>query len=208
MEENNKKPHCPSCTVPDETIQKLKNSATENEKSGYETKHEKKERERSAKIRANKTKKVAIWAAVAVVAVGLIFGVVRANSYFALKQANSPKITVYYSTTCSCCKQYITYLRANGFNVNAIADGDILSVKEKYNVSSDVEGCHTSVIDNYVVEGMVPYQAINKMLADKPAIDGIALPGMPNKAPGMPGYDGSYLTVLQLQDGSSSQFSY
>jgi hypothetical protein len=45
--------------------------------------------------------------------------------------------------------------------------------------------CHTAIIDGYVVEGHVPADLVKKMLAEKPKVTGIAVPGMPVGSPGM-----------------------
>lgn len=54
-------------------------------------------------------------------------------------------------------------------------------------VPPDMQSCHTAMIGGYVVEGHVPVEAIAKLLADKPQITGIAVPGMPGGPPGMSG---------------------
>jgi hypothetical protein len=40
-------------------------------------------------------------------------------------------------------------------------------------------------VDGYVIEGHVPVDSIERLLADRPAIHGIAVPGMPIGSPGM-----------------------
>ena len=45
--------------------------------------------------------------------------------------------------------------------------------------------CHMAVIDGYVVEGHVPFDALARLLLDRPEISGIAVPGMPYGSPGM-----------------------
>jgi hypothetical protein len=40
----------------------------------------------------------------------------------------------------------------------------------------------------YFIEGHNPIEAINKLLTEKPEIDGITLPEMPSGSPGMPGF--------------------
>jgi hypothetical protein len=45
--------------------------------------------------------------------------------------------------------------------------------------------CHTAIVDGYVVEGHVPADLVKKMLAEKPKVTGIAVPGMPVGSPGM-----------------------
>lgn len=197
---------CPHCAVSDETIKSLKESASQDsagKKDEYQLKKEQKERERVNQIRGRKIKKIVYFTAAVILIAGLAFAGVK---YIPSNSQSGPKITVFYSSTCSCCKEYITYLRAKGFQVDAKETNDAISIKEKYNVPEDMQGCHTSVIGGYVVEGMVPVQAIEKLLAEKPEIDGIVLPGMPENAPGMPGFNGSVLKVYALKNGVSSEF--
>ena len=54
-------------------------------------------------------------------------------------------------------------------------------------VPRELAGCHTLLVEGYVVEGHVPVKPIERMLSEKPAIAGIALPGMPQGSPGMTG---------------------
>jgi hypothetical protein len=64
---------------------------------------------------------------------------------------------------------------------------DLSAVKTKYGVTSELQACHTAVTGDYVVEGHVPADLIVKMLNEKPAIAGLAVPGMPAGSPGMEG---------------------
>lgn len=76
-------------------------------------------------------------------------------------------------------------MRDNGFQVSVVEDADLAEVKERYSVPADLQSCHTAIVDGYVVEGHVPVAEIEKMLKDRPAIAGIAVPGMPIGSPGM-----------------------
>lgn len=58
-------------------------------------------------------------------------------------------------------------------------------VKEEYHVPSDLIGCHTAIVDGYVIEGHVPVDAIERLLAERPDVAGLAVPGMPVGSPGM-----------------------
>jgi hypothetical protein len=40
-------------------------------------------------------------------------------------------------------------------------------------------------VSGYVVEGHVPVAAVQRLLAERPAILGLAVPGMPMNSPGM-----------------------
>jgi len=97
------------------------------------------------------------------------------------------KVTVFKSPACGCCENYATYLERQGFTVEMVETEDMNRIKEKYHVPPRLGSCHTSLVGNYIVEGHVPVEAINKLLAEKPAIAGIAMPGMPSGSPGMPG---------------------
>lgn len=117
-----------------------------------------------------------------------------------------PKITVFYSPTCSCCKTYIAYLRRNDFKVEALSTHDMLSIKEKYQIPSEMESCHTSVIGDYFIEGHMPIEAINKLLEEKPEISGISLPGMPVGSPGMGGVKRGLFTIYGLRGDQVLEF--
>lgn len=61
-----------------------------------------------------------------------------------------------------------------------------------------MEGCHTTVVGSYAVEGHVPVEAIDRLLEERPAVNGIALPGMPTGSPGMGGALAGPLTVYSF----------
>ena len=61
--------------------------------------------------------------------------------------------------------------------------------------------------DGYAVEGHVPVEAIDKLLAERPAVDGIGIPGMPTNAPGMGEPDGRPLEVLSFNDDGVAPFA-
>jgi hypothetical protein len=76
-------------------------------------------------------------------------------------------------------------MRDNGYTVAAVNTDDIGAVKQQHNVPPELQSCHTAVVDGYIVEGHVPVAEIERMLAERPAIAGIAVPGMPIGSPGM-----------------------
>lgn len=80
------------------------------------------------------------------------------------------------------------------------------SVREKYQIPKDMGSCHTTVIEDYFVEGHVPIEAIKKLLKEKPDIDGIALPEMPAGSPGMAGQKTEAFRIFALRDGKVSKF--
>ncbi len=59
--------------------------------------------------------------------------------------------------------------------------------KGEHGVPEDAGSCHTALVDGYVIEGHVPAGAIVRLLDERPGAVGLALPGMPQDAPGMGG---------------------
>src|SRR3546814_19871594 len=99
---------------------------------------------------------------------------------------------MYKNPDCGCCDRWAQYLEANGFTVLKINTNDLASIKEKYRIPTNLAGCHTALIEGYVVEGLVPAKYIKRMLSEHLAVRGLSLPGMPVGPPGMPGKkDGS-----------------
>lgn len=95
---------------------------------------------------------------------------------------------VYYSPTCGCCSEYVRYLRRAGFEVQTIVNQRQAElIKNQHNIPTDLQSCHTAIIDDYVFEGHLPAEAIKQLLEERPELKGIALPGMPSGSPGMPG---------------------
>jgi hypothetical protein len=117
-------------------------------------------------------------------------------------QAEEPRVaTLYKNPACTCCETYADYLRENGFEVTVEATHDLPLLKRQRGVPAALEGCHTTLVEGYVVEGHVPVATILRLLSEKPAIKGISLPGMPAGSPGMFGEKTEPFTVYEIGDG-------
>ena len=79
------------------------------------------------------------------------------------------------------------HLRENGFEVKTEAVADLRPIKAEYGVRPQHEGCHTAIVDGYVIEGHVPAADIVRLLEERPDIVGLTVPGMPMGSPGMDG---------------------
>ncbi|TAL79732.1 MAG: DUF411 domain-containing protein [Burkholderiaceae bacterium] len=112
-------------------------------------------------------------------------------------------VKMYKNPNCGCCDRWAQYLEANGFTVETINTPDLASVKEKHHIPTSLEGCHTALIEGYVVEGLVPAKYIKQMLSEHLAVQGLSLPGMPVGAPGMPGEEAGPLNVYTLGSGTT-----
>jgi len=113
---------------------------------------------------------------------------------------------VYYSPQCGCCGEYVNYLKSSGVDVRTLLVKDMAAVNERLNIPRQLWSCHTSVVEGYFVEGHIPLEAVKKLLAERPAVDGIALPGMPGGSPGMGGFKTEPFTIYSVVNGTKSMF--
>jgi hypothetical protein len=109
-------------------------------------------------------------------------------------------IVVYKTPTCGCCTDWVDHAREHGFTVVAHDLNDLTVVKRQLGVPAGRISCHTSVVRGYTVEGHVPADLIQKMLAERPRIRGLAVPGMPMGSPGMEGPWKDDYDVLAFDD--------
>lgn len=108
-------------------------------------------------------------------------------------------VKLFKNPSCFCCDLYARHLEQNGFKVELVNSTDMAGIKQKHGIPERLEGCHTAIVDGYIVEGLVPAKFVQQMLKERPAIKGIALPGMPVGAPGMDGPKGKTLDIYALE---------
>ena len=137
----------------------------------------------------------------------LLFAASAALSGMAYADEAAKDATLYKNPGCACCDSYADYLRENGLRVKVIASDDMDAVKKRHGVPAQLEGCHSTVIDGYVVEGHVPISAVNKLLTKRPQIRGISLPDMPTGSPGMGGRKKAPFVVLEIGSGEPKVFA-
>ena len=119
-----------------------------------------------------------------------------------------PIVQVYKSPTCGCCSKWVSHLEANGFTVEATDVNDINLIKSSFGIPPALASCHTAVVGDYLVEGHVPAEDIVQLLKQKPAIKGIAVPGMPIGSPGMEGDNPQAYDVISFDaQGETDIFS-
>jgi hypothetical protein len=122
-------------------------------------------------------------------------------------QAEEPRTaTLYKNPACACCETYADYLRDNGFEVTVEATHD-LPLLHRHGVPDPLVGCHTTLVEGYVVEGHVPVRTLLRLLTEKPAIKGISLPGMPAGSPGMFGEKTAPFTIYEIGDGPAKVYA-
>ncbi len=96
-------------------------------------------------------------------------------------------IEVYKTPTCGCCSKWIDHLESHGFEVRAHDLRDLSQLKRDHGVPRELASCHTAIVDGYVIEGHVPASDVARLLEERPAVRGLAVPGMPIGSPGMEG---------------------
>ena len=127
---------------------------------------------------------------------------------FALRMsAAGTPITVYKTSTCGCCGNWVAQLKTSGFDVKVVEVEDTAASRAKYGVPEKLASCHTAVVDGYAVEGHVPVAEIRRMLKERPKAKGLAVPGMVMGSPGMEGGRvDPYSVMLFTADGKSSVY--
>ena len=82
----------------------------------------------------------------------------------------------------------MVHLQENGYAVETheIASWERLAqIRHDHGIPEEASGCHTASIEGYTVEGHVPADVIDRLLAERPDIQGVTVPGMPPGSPGM-----------------------
>lgn len=124
--------------------------------------------------------------------------------------AAAQSLDVHLSPTCGCCKAWVKHLEQTGFSPRVIESDDMAATKRRFGVPEKVQSCHTAVVAGYFVEGHVPAPQIRRLLAERPAALGLAVPDMPVGSPGMevPGVTAdSYETLLVSADGKTISYA-
>jgi len=116
-------------------------------------------------------------------------------------------VTLYKNPRCICCEGYAAYLNQNGFKVTVIPSNQLEEIRQMRGASDDLDCCHTTVMGQYAVEGHVPLEVIQRLLAEKPAITGVSLPGMPSGTPGMPGPKNGPFKIYAFGNGPATLYA-
>lgn len=126
------------------------------------------------------------------------------------KQGQNRELVVYKSPTCGCCGEWVDHMTGAGFIATVHNQENLNEIKRKFGIKSDVQSCHTAVVNDYVFEGHVPADIVQQFLEEAPkdAI-GLAVPGMPVGSPGMEMGDRiqAYEVLLLNKDGSARVYA-
>ena len=121
-----------------------------------------------------------------------------------------PRVEVWKDPNCGCCEEWVRHLGAHGFQVH-VHDSGNTTARGRLGIPEALGSCHTAVVGGYAIEGHVPAPDIRRLLRERPAAVGLAVPGMPVGSPGMDGplYRGrkdAFAVLLVARDGSTQVF--
>lgn len=97
-----------------------------------------------------------------------------------------PQVEVWKDPNCGCCKDWVTHMEANGFDVK-VHDSGNTAARKRLGVPDKLGSCHTALVGGYAIEGHVPAREVHRLLKERPAAVGLSVPGMPVGSPGMDG---------------------
>ena len=115
---------------------------------------------------------------------------------------------LYKNPECTCCDEYAAYLRHEGFDVDVKPTNDLVEMSLAAGVPEKLSGCHLTQIAGYVVEGHVQVSTIRKLLATRPNVVVITLPGMPPGTPGMTGTKSAPLLIYAISNAAEAPTIY
>ncbi|MFC2016723.1 DUF411 domain-containing protein [Chloroflexota bacterium] len=102
----------------------------------------------------------------------------------------------------------MSYLKENGFDVVTVHMEDMVAFREQHMIMEILSSCYTAIIEDsqYIIEGHIPIEAIDVMLAAQLDMDGIAMPGIPPGSPGMDGVQSEPFKIFMMRDGLATRF--
>lgn len=122
-----------------------------------------------------------------------------------------PPLQVFKTPWCGCCSAWVERMKGAGFNRVTVTElEDLGPNRRKLGIPDRYASCHTGVIQGYALEGHVPPADVRRLLSQRPAAAGLAVPGMPLGSPGMETGDGRtqpFQTLLVLKDGTVRVFA-
>jgi hypothetical protein len=125
------------------------------------------------------------------------------------KAAAPAAIQVVKTPGCGCCNGWVAHLRRAGFQVRVTDVADVTPAARRLGVPDQLRSCHTASVGGYAIEGHVPAADILRLLRQRPAAAGLAVPGMPMGSPGMEagGRGEPYQVILFTRAGRRTVFA-
>lgn len=124
--------------------------------------------------------------------------------------APGPKLTVFKTASCGCCRGWVTAMARAGFAPVVVEVEDLPAEWRKRGVPDALSSCHLADIGGYVTVGHVPPADVRRLLKERPKAIGLIVPGMPLGSPGMEQPSGrkeAFETLLLLRGGRTAVFA-
>ena len=99
--------------------------------------------------------------------------------------ATAPVVEVFKSPTCGCCANWVKHLEANGFKTTVTDVEDMSQVKAKYGVPGRAPVVPYGRRQRLRARRARAGADVQRLIKERPAVVGVAVPGMPVGSPGM-----------------------
>ncbi|MDI9330362.1 MAG: DUF411 domain-containing protein [Alphaproteobacteria bacterium] len=76
--------------------------------------------------------------------------------------ARTNDVQVWKDPNCGCCKDWISHLEKNGFQVTVLDQGNN-AARARLGLPQKFASCHTALVEGYVIEGHVPAADIQRL---------------------------------------------
>jgi hypothetical protein len=128
----------------------------------------------------------------------------------ALQARAAVPIHIFKNPSCDCCAGWVKHIESSGFAVKVTETDDTTVVRQRLGMPERFGSCHTATVDGYVLEGHVPAADIQRLLRQRPAAIGLAVPAMPVGSPGMEYGDrrDAYDVLLVGRGGDATVFAH
>lgn len=121
------------------------------------------------------------------------------------EDAEVADMVVYKTASCSCCGKWVEHVRNAGLKVEVVNVKNTQPTRARLGVPPRLGSCHTAAVGDYWVEGHVPVDLIQRLVAEKPEdIRGLSVPGMVMGSPGMEGPNPVRYNVLAYDSNENT----
>lgn len=122
--------------------------------------------------------------------------------------ASMPELIVHKDPYCGCCEAWAAAFGDAGFSADVRNEDNMDAVKVRLKIPGSIQGCHTATVNGYFLEGHVPLEAVQRLLAEKPALAGLAVAGMPKGSLGMGTDPGASYEVMAIPKNGGAPYVY
>lgn len=120
-------------------------------------------------------------------------------------------IIIWRDVSCGCCAGWAEQLGILGRPITIIETSDMAAIKRELGVPEHLQSCHTALVDDFIIEGHVPVEAMTELIIKRPDVVGLSVPGMPSGSPGMdtrPAYHDVYDVIAFDSDAEATFMTF